>query len=258
MNAIPFHLGLLLAFLLECSGQSAFAQPPIKSGDLDLPAAKPTGAAGADARALIEGLVNNNPAPKFVDDNPVFDPNFDWNEHRRVWKAIPVLVRHSQEAWPELVEHLEDGRYCATFESPSGNTIQCTVGGMCRLIIGRNLAAAYYLHLKPESVMMYSRYSIPSFAHVDGATLKKWCRERSNKQLYELQIEACELMIAELEREDDLKERIPKAKLEGWIADIRKQIDTLRESHKAVPFTGFGSEEYTQFSKESARIAGQK
>jgi hypothetical protein len=213
-----------------------------------------------DPRSLIDALADRNPAPKLIGDadDPVavFDPKFDWDEYDRAWRAIPALVHHAESAWPELVRHVDDERYCTTFESVSGDTHNWTVGDACRSIIGRNLSQAYYQNLQPESVLIYSRFRWPDLWN-DRKQFNAWFEARRKKKLYELQIEACEWAISELAGPDDLGD-VPRAQRTAWVASIRKQIEWLRESKKAVPFPGYGDEEYTSYDKERATIETPK
>ena len=42
---------------------------------------------------------------------PVFGKNYDWSEYTRVWeKAIPEIVDNAEDAWSELVKHIDDDR----------------------------------------------------------------------------------------------------------------------------------------------------
>jgi hypothetical protein len=232
--------------------ESSQGQLPIPADGPKMQTTKSSIEMDDNSRALVDILANHNPRPKLVGEGPVplFDVQYNWEEDRRVQKAIPVLARHAEDAWGELVQHLNDERYCATFESVSGELRQLTVGDMCREIIGRSLSQAYYKKLKPEQMVIYARFRIPEFAR-EKKELKAWCEARSKKILYELQIEVCEWMITELAKPDDIR-NVPRSLREAWIASIKDQVDSLRKAEKPVPFPGFGSEEYTWYTRDEA------
>lgn len=191
-----------------------------------------------DPRELVEAIVNHNPMPKRKGGDVgafVFDSNFNVEEHRRAWKAIQTLTEHSQEAWPELVKHLDDSRYCTTFDSSLSSPENFTVGGICVDIVGRNLSEAYCAIL--ETPMMYHRYTIPDTWET-RADLKKWCEERKTKQLYELQLERCDWMLDQLRR-TDLKRRLHDSQRKKWIETVERQIEILRATKKPVVFDRF-------------------
>ena len=89
-----------------------------------------------DASAMIEKLVNLNPAPELVGDGsdtvPIFDKKYDWAEYHRVWKVLRELATDAEVLWPELVKHLDDDRYCMTGVTFSDSTFNWTVGDACQ------------------------------------------------------------------------------------------------------------------------------
>ena len=164
---------------LSCRGTFAwrvFNRPKVK-GDTGMPT--------NDARTLVEALANHNPAPvplpgdRTQNQTEVFDTAFNWSENERAWRAMRLLLKSSQKAWPQLVEHLDDDRYCMTVEVVSGALHNWTVGDVCRQIVGRSLSEAYYRHLIPASRETYG-LRMPEFA-MSGKELKAWLAARSNK-----------------------------------------------------------------------------
>jgi hypothetical protein len=199
---------------------------------------------------MVEALVNNNHPPKIENGGhrlPEFNKNFDWPEYSRVWKAIPIVVNHAEGCWPELVSHLDDERYCMTIKSMSSHPHNFSVGDMCRDIIARNLSEAYYQNLKPELEIIYARFRRPEIAD-DKKKLKAWCEERSKKKLYELQIEMCQWAIKELNKHNI--SRVTYQSESDWITAIESEIESLRKSKQAVPFRGFGVEEYMRYNSD--------
>src|SRR5688572_19637004 len=110
-----------------------------------------------DTRALVESMANRNRPPKHVgmQHTPIFDATFDWREDARVWKALESVIQRAEEAWPELVNHLDDERYCVTYEAFSGFTYDRTVGEICRTILLRNLSRGYFETVQPQGKEAY-------------------------------------------------------------------------------------------------------
>lgn len=152
-----------------------------------------------DAEKMVEALVNHNPPPQIVDDGDaraVFPENYNWNEQGRVPKVIESLMEHAEEAWPELVNALNDKRYSVTFrihDCPSN----WSVGNVCAEIISDYLAQGYYFH-DVHDAAEGRRWDIIMMNPVARKDLKMWCQERKDKKLYELQIETCEWAITKI------------------------------------------------------------
>jgi hypothetical protein len=197
---------------------------------------------GIDAKAMVEALVNHNPPPKLVDKaRPlVFDPKYDTRESKRAWHAFKELIPHAEEAWPELVRHLDDERYSATFLSPSDAVHVATVGEMCHMIIERNLEVAYFRHFNLGSMDVAVALERPEMVR-GTKELKAWCEARSSKKLYELQIEACQWAIKELNKNQEIRGVTP-AMRRAWVAAVQSQTSSLLKSQEAVPFKGFGDD----------------
>ena len=159
------------------------------------------GKSSAGAREIVEALANRNHPPKHVGEfhEPIFDAKFDWREDERVWDALDLATKHAEEAWPELVKHLNDDRYCVTYESFSEYTYDFTVGRVCRVIILRSLSAGYFSGVEWRTKKAYLTMETAGFLR-DPKTLKAWCEKRRDKKLYELQMEMCEWAKTEIEK----------------------------------------------------------
>lgn len=241
-----------------CSANAAVGQDLLPMDEQERRTSTTPDTKELDAHAMVEALVNHNPAPKIEKHrSPLFDARYDWAEHKRAWKAIPILVGHAEDVWSELVEHLDDERYCTTVMAFSGVPYDWSVGDVCRMILSRNLSEAYYRNLKPMSLMVYGRLRRPAVAR--DKEFKSWCEERREKKLYELQIEMCEWAKTEIASPDNLP-RTSQPTRRAWLDAIETEIESLRKSERAVPFGGFGTEEFTTYNAEWAeRIrAGQR
>jgi hypothetical protein len=254
LGTIHPGLAILLLLVAHCCAIPVLGQQPASSERHESRIVKPSEKASVDVRALVEALANRNPVPNLVGKDhpkPIFEKKVDWLEDDRVWMAIPVLVRNAEDAWPEMVKHIDDQRYCITLETTeSGITYNWTVGDMCRYIVAGNLAAAYHRNLRPLTEQARARLGWPKVAR-DRKKLKAWCEERSKKQLYELQIDSCQWAITELRALDGYT-RVSRIRARAWIAAIEAEIESLQESKQAVAFGGFGAEEFTPYFREKA------
>ncbi len=156
---------------------------------------------------------------------------------RRAAHAFDALIQHAEGAWPEMVRHLDDGRYSITFEagSTSGYAYNWTVGDVCRKIIVASLTGGYLGDLSHLDKVSY--YRLHDFVP-DKKQLRAWCEQRSTKRLYELQIDVCQWAVAELEKGGF--ERVPASRRLEWIAAAKSEIKRLKASKEAFRFTGFG------------------
>lgn len=212
----------------------------------------------ADMRALVEALANRNPPPQHagVRRTPTFAANFDWSEDARVWKALELVIQRAEEAWPELVGHLDDDRYCLTYRSFSGFTYDDTVGTMCRTIILRNLSRGYFESVRPQLKAPHLALLEAGFLR-DPKRLKAWCEERRDKKLYELQIEMCDWAITEVAT-SDVFSRVSQEDRDQWTAAIKSAAESLRNSKTAAAWKGFGGEEISRYTSEKAKAGGNK
>ena len=185
---------------------------------------------------LVDAIVNHNRAPTIIGGKgarePLFDDRYRWAEQERVEEAIQRLSAHAEEAWSELVRHLDDKRYCITY-ALFRSAYNFSVGDICETIIGEHLSEAYYGHV-PESDLTYSHLNYPAVVH--EGKLKSWCQARSGKKLYELQIEMCEWSIRKLPTVPE----VPDEDCRNAIVAIKRQIETLRKSKKPVLTKHFG------------------
>lgn len=234
--------------VLHCVFTSA--QEPVRVGD------GPT----IDSRAMVEALANRNLAPKHVGTRhePIFDSKFDWRENARAWNALKLVIQNAEAAWPELVSHLDDERYCITCKWFSGFTYDYTVDQACREVILRNLSCGYFETISPLLSLKQPHLALqtPSFLR-DPAKLKAWCEARREKKLYELQIEICEWAATEVAGSEEFG-RVNLNTKKEWIAGIERASKSLRETKAAVLWKGFGLEEAIPYFKERAEATRKR
>jgi hypothetical protein len=143
--------------------------------------------------------------------------------------VIDDLVAHAEEAWPALIEHLDDKRYCVTFEQDQ-SAYNYSIAGICIVLLRGNLIEAYVHQLPALDRPAYGKLRSPDV--IPDHDFKEWCRKQHDdgKKLYELQIEMCEWAIEAISELDEVSEKVRDAS----IASIEKQIELLRKTKRPI------------------------
>jgi hypothetical protein len=215
-----------------------------------------------DVHKMIDALESHNPVPVMTKTEgqadrswgtPVFDKKYDWAEYKRVDAAIDSLVSNAEAAWPEIIKHFDDKRYCITYHNDYGYNL--SIGNICQSIVINCLRKAYYKHITllldmvhdPEYVAKRIR-SPRIFREENG--LKNWCEVRKNKKLYEMQIEMCEWVIGTV----TALKNVSAEEREPFVKAVRAEIAELRTSKKAIRFAGFHGEEFGRYRPGHADV----
>jgi hypothetical protein len=209
-----------------------------------------------DSIATIRSLENRNPHPLVrvprggPDHIALFDKDYNWSEYERVRKAIQTLAANAEEAFPELVAHLDDGRYCTTVWFP-GSSVDMeeneSVGDVCRMIIANWLSAPYSRDLGAGPPKIAYGWLIAGGVPQTGDRMKFWCEQQKGKRLYELQIETCKWVASHVRNVPELGDEDRKA-----IANsVQGKIDRLETTKRAIRFERFN---FRFFSRETARF----
>jgi len=178
--------------------------------------------------AMVAALANRNPVPELIKRRravPIFSPEYDWDEAKRVRKAFYAIVRsESVELWEELVKHLDDKRYSITLCLDDGpGAFNFTVGRICRIVAEDRLILVSRIHSDPDS-----RDRRDVYIDVGIEDIAKWRKERAKKSLAELQIEVCEKAISTIQMNADLSDKVKSAECER----IRQTISKIKETKK--------------------------
>lgn len=193
-----------------------------------------------EAEKLVASFANENPLPKLFGERrerkAVFPRNYDWEEQARVVKAVQNVLKVADEAWPALIDHLEDEEFCLVYYSDAFGreeypSIQ-TVGDVCQEIVLANLTNGYNQHLPgfKEAIIPLRR---PDYVPKERAPLKQWCDEQQDKgrSLLALQLEAAEWAV---KRVPELPGPLPKDEIQESVSAIESEIARLRKSEKPV------------------------
>jgi hypothetical protein len=199
----------------------------------------------------VEALANQNLPPELFGplNRPRFSDDFNWDEDARVWNTIKELAQHAERVWPSMVSHLGDERYCITYRSFNNYSQNVTVGKICGDIIMRNLTHAYVQRIRTTNKQTVLKLRSPRFLQ-KGETLKEWCLKRSDKKLYELQIEVCQWISDKLDDAEFVNE---SPEIRGELKEAVKEVITSLENGKAaISWHGFGAEEVFPYSRPVA------
>lgn len=187
---------------------------------------------------LTDSLVNRNVVPTLVgrkdSHEPVFEKDYDWREQTRIQESIQILIDHVEDAWPALVQHLGDKRYCLTV-SMDGDAGNLSVGSVCEAIITANLCMLYGGCLPDAAEDLRWSLRFPDILY--ETSVKSWCEKRKNKQLWQLQIEVAEWVVQQVKncREEGLEDSDRRTSVNALTTKLRK----TRESRKPVLLKDF-------------------
>jgi hypothetical protein len=210
---------------------------------------------------MIDGLANRNRPPRLVDFGqgaqlPLFPPKYDWKEFKRVLSALAkVSEERTPEMWEELVQRIDDRRYCLTLKDNSDIYAlgHWTVGDFCVTFARNWLLGVCNQHLPSDP----KKDGFPINLRIrPTGSWAKWRKERADKQLYELQIEVCEETIRQLAKAAG----VPQRDKNRARKKIEAEVATLRRTKRPI-FTDYTIDyigAYTAKEAEEARELLQK
>jgi hypothetical protein len=169
----------------------------------DAPAEAPARNAERNYRKLVEGLVSPNRSFRIVDKDDStaaisIPPNYDWEAQKRIDENRKLLSAHVEEALPFLVEGCTDSRYSLSQRWAEDYVINSSVGDVCGDVIARYVEVFREYMSFSDPVEWHQYNFVPHLSktidpHVNGMQEKEfrdWWRQRKDKSLRDLQIEA--------------------------------------------------------------------
>lgn len=170
-----------------------------------------------DCAELIQQLASSNEKPttkRPPRSTVIFPVGYDMKAQQRIIEVRQTLCDHFEEALPFLVAALEDDRYSMTISWADGDAYyNYSVGSVCRNIIAANLEV-YRSSIRFSGPQHWNRYNY-------GPISEEWWQSRKGRSLAELQVEAIDWAIEQLEAELQNEAR------EGGKAELTK-LRTLR------------------------------
>jgi hypothetical protein len=206
-------------------------------------------AAAPDYDAMIGKLASRNPEPKIVKIGarvlPLFPKDYDWAEYDRVAKVrFQLLTNEDPRLWEYFLKHMDDKRYALTAGEPQGVYSQnYSVGNICWDAAWARQEFAQ-VHMKVENGERSDLLRLD----LGNLNLPKWRKDRSEKALYELQIEVCEKALEKIKTERDFS---PAARV-GIERELRDNIKLLTKTKKALFFSVQFFEEFEVFNAKKA------
>lgn len=174
-------------------------------------------------RKLVQQLASPNEEPITMNRGEVsalFPAGYDGKAQVRINEVRKTLHKNFEEAFPALVEALDDRRYCMTINWADGDAYyNWSVGEICHEIIASHMEV-YRDKLEEITIKRWHHYDYDVIS-------KEWGNARKDHSLLELQLEAIDWAIKRrmAEPEDDLREDHANE-----IADLRKLRDEIAKS----------------------------
>jgi hypothetical protein len=151
-------------------------------------------------RDLIEQLASRNAAPT-GDGWPGLKRSSDWSEEyeKAVNDARDALEGYGKEAFPLLLENLDDQRYSLT--ASYSIEVNHTVGQVCRQIVEWSVCSHGGGGYKSRTGADGKGHMPPDYFYVNYRNdLKKWWRENSDKSLKQMRIDFLKWQIEQEDR----------------------------------------------------------
>jgi hypothetical protein len=193
-------------------------------------------------RKAIEALVaqlrspNKDPNPKRLPDPVTFPDDFDFQAQERVEAASEKLVGLSTDAFPILIEHLNDKGYSRSVQGAvlSGRSVRTE----CFTIIERQVDVAGRPYKSREGSDhkehvhrgCFSQFSDDGKAWYTAKGLQRWWKEHKHQSLREMQIEALQWAI---DHEQQIGFNYEEDK-EDYLYPLQRQLKELKGSNKAL------------------------
>jgi hypothetical protein len=198
-------------------------------------AGEPKPAAATPAQ-MVDAIANRNQPPKLFDQGrpptlALFPETYDWEEEKRVQKAIEKLYQDtSVELWDELVRREGDSRYSITLaDRDIGDAYIISVGGVCSELAYSRLTGVFQRHLPAHPGGTGVRVSLEISSIND---LAAWRKERKDWPFYQLQIEVCKEAVEEVAKIENVPQQVKDL--------ARKKIEFEIETMKSTKQPLFG------------------
>ena len=218
-SLMPSTFRMLLSLLLFCA---------IAVGDE--PAAKPT---PEEINSLIAQLKSPNKAPNDAPPWAEYSKDYDHDAQKKVRAAFDRLHDIGRTAFSYLVEHFNDDAYSYTYDQ--GNLDKnFTVGEQCRLIFELELVPWSGHRETSHKDDIGVCFHWPHFVYLethhlyDPKTAKKWCEERKDKLLHDLQVEVLEGTIDEEEKAPNVYPEIERNSLKVNLVFLQASKEPLK------------------------------
>ena len=148
-----------------------------------------------------------------------------------VYMALSKILIAGVDAIPHLIEHLEDKRYCLTWDYDGDGPRNATVRNVCWMVLHRQIDMNEQYLLFGAREIHFGTFSYVSQNIGDRAKGREWWQQHKSKQLWEIQSEALTWLVA---REKDVAAK--DEQLSGIVDQVmvREQIKRLKKSQMPV------------------------
>jgi hypothetical protein len=196
-------------------------------------------------RDLIDGLGNRGVVinDKTADAYLVIPKTFDWERCKHARDNIDKLMAMGMDAFPELISHHDDGRFCGFREGAIDRPT--SVGDVCADIIESQVDVSSYdvyapkvIGWVPPTIPRFGREITPGLSDSYESWKKswdkgwdRWWKRSKDKSLRELQIKAAEDSITWLRKSKTDDPDFPSWQ-DKQVEGLKKMISQLKQSKK--------------------------
>ena len=172
-----------------------------------------------------------NPRPEIVgmrEKKAIYPANYDDAAEERVMAARDAILERGVAAFPDLIRHIDDERYSYTTR---GDPEHISVGKMCHFIMSAQVEVYHgFTSFGPGRVG-------PTFVPRSKREAEEWWKQRRDKTLRDLQLEAVSLALDAARK----KSEAPPAMKESQIAGLERLLKRLESSNDPIRVNSKGS-----------------
>lgn len=199
--------------------------------------------------SITLNLACKNSPPKLLRQNstPIFDENYDWVEYKRVIGELMELAsKVNDRTWAELINHIDDDRYCTTIITQNGATLNLTVGHVCGNVVAATLRAGYNFRVPTQSIEDYLLLErIAGFQGFDE--MKALLDKNAAKSILQLQLTIGQDALRNLDDTD-----LPTSRKQEWGNQIKENLKQLERTQHFERPSWFVGEQFGIYTKSIA------
>jgi hypothetical protein len=176
--------------------------------------------AESEINRFVEQLVSPNQAPTLDGPDAHYPANYNRESQKKVRAAWRKLRDLGPRAFPYLFDHLDDNHYSFTADAGESD-YNWSVGRACFDIVR--------CQLEPFSVGRRPQPPNYTFHNLGKpANARKWWVTHKSKSLHELQVEAVEWVLSEIERTPDRYTEATRKDLKDSLRNLRTSKTPLK------------------------------
>ena len=191
-------------------------------------------------KELIEALASPNLRPVQSYREIDISSSYDRTAQLKVLEAWAALLKEDTDAFPQLVSHTNDERYCCTVRGPNGD-VNLSVGIVCRNIINNRIAIY-------NDVLDHAAPGAAPRSFTDNK-LAEWLAKNRHRTLLDMQIGAAEHALTELKNPSEYERELRQSPITndrqmkniGRLEVLLKRLKTSNDAVQPKTIEGGGS-----------------